>query len=289
MSDRVFFSITADIFKTLNIPVRAAQLYGDLWSMSRMKGYCFLNVKYLTDRYNKSRASVYRWVNKLEKEGFIYFKDCRNEDYNDWGKRLYVNFDPIKNDFIDKEIRENCLKNETKSLKNETKSIKNETENGIKNDTDCVKNDTESVKNKTKSIKNETTYIKHNNTYSTCTSKKESTYDFQKSFNELIENYTSNIELQNELKEHLKTRKAKKGALTNRAIELSLLKLDELAKTDIQKIMIVQKSIRCGWIDFFESTNYSNGIWRDQVSGILFYYLTTYYSFPIAFSRTIHA
>lgn len=67
----------------------------------------------------------------------------------------------------------------------------------------------------------------------------------------MIESYTDNEELKNELKEHLKTRKAKKCALTNHAIELSLKTLDKLANTDKEKILIVQKSIENGWTSFF--------------------------------------
>lgn len=74
----------------------------------------------------------------------------------------------------------------------------------------------------------------------------------EKSFDELIDGYTDDEELRKELKEHLKTRKAKKGALTNRAIELSLKRLDKLAQTKKEKIRIVQQSIENGWTGFFE-------------------------------------
>ena len=82
-------------------------------------------------------------------------------------------------------------------------------------------------------------------------SKKESNV----SFDELIDNYTLNEELRAELKNHLKVRKQKKGALTNRAIELSLKELDKLTKNipvnmvdqqDKKKIEIVQQSILKG-------------------------------------------
>lgn len=73
----------------------------------------------------------------------------------------------------------------------------------------------------------------------------------KETFDELIEEYTDNEELQTELKEHLKTRKAKKGALTNHAIELSFKTLDNLADNDNEKILIVQKSIENGWTSFF--------------------------------------
>jgi hypothetical protein len=80
----------------------------------------------------------------------------------------------------------------------------------------------------------------------------------KESFDSLIDNYTANEDLRTELKNHLATRKAKKATLTNRAIELSLKKLDELTKQypvnmqDDAKIKIVQKSIENGWIGFFE-------------------------------------
>lgn len=71
------------------------------------------------------------------------------------------------------------------------------------------------------------------------------------SFNQIIENYTSNQQLRNELKEHLKVRKNKKAALTNRAIELSLKKLDDLASNDAEKIKMVQNAIMSGWTTFY--------------------------------------
>ena len=72
-----------------------------------------------------------------------------------------------------------------------------------------------------------------------------------KSFNELIDNYTPNEQLRKELKEHLKVRKNKKAALTNRAIELSLKKLDDLAANDAEKIQMVQNAIMSGWTTFY--------------------------------------
>lgn len=78
------------------------------------------------------------------------------------------------------------------------------------------------------------------------------------SFDDLIANYTSNVDLQEELKNHLATRKSKKATLTNRAIELSFNKLDELVKNvpineqEEMKIKIVQQSIERGWTGFFE-------------------------------------
>lgn len=71
------------------------------------------------------------------------------------------------------------------------------------------------------------------------------------SFDTLIDNFTENVQLREELKEHLKVRKQKKGALTNRALQLSLSKLDKIAADDYEKIKIVQNAIMNGWTGFF--------------------------------------
>ena len=70
-------------------------------------------------------------------------------------------------------------------------------------------------------------------------------------FDEIINAYTENETLRFELKEHLKTRKAKKATLTDRAIELACSSLDKLAKDDETKIAIVRQSIANGWTGFF--------------------------------------
>lgn len=73
----------------------------------------------------------------------------------------------------------------------------------------------------------------------------------KKSFDELIDSYTQSEQLRFELKEHLRTRKAKKATLTNHAIELSLRKLDTLASSDEEKVKIVQNAIERGYTGFF--------------------------------------
>ena len=72
-----------------------------------------------------------------------------------------------------------------------------------------------------------------------------------RTFDTIIDDYTENEILRYELKEHLKTRKAKKATLTDRAIELSCENLDKLAQDDDTKIAIVKQSIANGWIGFF--------------------------------------
>lgn len=66
-----------------------------------------------------------------------------------------------------------------------------------------------------------------------------------------IKNYTDNEELQDALREFVKMRKAIKHPLTDRALTLSLNKLDKLGKDDTEKAAIVNQSIERGWKGFF--------------------------------------
>ena len=66
-----------------------------------------------------------------------------------------------------------------------------------------------------------------------------------------IKNYTDNKELQDALREFVKMRKAIKHPLTDRALTLSLNKLDKLGKDDTEKVAIVNQSIERGWKGFF--------------------------------------
>lgn len=81
--------------------------------------------------------------------------------------------------------------------------------------------------------------------------KKEST---RANYDEIINSYTENEELQSSLIEFVKMRKLMKKPLTNRALSLLLTSkkgLNGLASTDAEKIDIVQQSIMRGWLGFF--------------------------------------
>ena len=95
------------------------------------------------------------------------------------------------------------------------------------------------------------------------------------SFDAIIDAYTENENLRVELREHLKTRKQKKAALNNRAIELSLKKLDKLADSDEEKLLIVQNSIMNGWVGFFPLNQAEKKQLRDKSSYDLDEYMKT--------------
>ena len=67
----------------------------------------------------------------------------------------------------------------------------------------------------------------------------------------IICEYSDNEELQQALLFFVKTRKALKAPMTDRALTLSLNKLDKLGENEAVKIDIVNQSIERGWKSFF--------------------------------------
>ena len=69
----------------------------------------------------------------------------------------------------------------------------------------------------------------------------------------IISEYTSNEKLKTALIDFIEFRKAIKAPLTDKALTLSLNKLDKLANTnDELKISIINQSIERGWRGLFE-------------------------------------
>lgn len=82
-------------------------------------------------------------------------------------------------------------------------------------------------------------------------SKKEDEEEPQKSFDELIAEYTENAELRKALGEYIKMRKMIKKTPTNYGLEQAFKKLNKLAKTDEGKIEIVNQSVMNSWQGLF--------------------------------------
>ena len=88
--------------------------------------------------------------------------------------------------------------------------------------------------------------------------KKETVTQTTNSFNILIEKYSKdNIEVKELLGDWLKVRKAKRAAMTDRAIELNLQKLDKLAKESSMSVVDYLKEVICrGWQAFYPIKNF---------------------------------
>lgn len=81
--------------------------------------------------------------------------------------------------------------------------------------------------------------------------KKESKKEARQSFDELIDAYTENEELRKALREYIQMRTAIRKKMTNRALELAFMELDKLARTDAEKVAIVNQSIMNSWQGLF--------------------------------------
>lgn len=78
-------------------------------------------------------------------------------------------------------------------------------------------------------------------------------------FDDIINSFTDDEEIKELLGEWLKVRKAKRAAMTNRAIELNLKKLHSLAEKSNMSVVDYLKEVICrGWQAFYEIKDYSN-------------------------------
>ena len=77
------------------------------------------------------------------------------------------------------------------------------------------------------------------------------------SLDEIINNYTSNLDLKETLQDFLKMRKAQKKVMTDRALKTLLNKLDTLATTDEEKIERLEESICNCWLTVYPKKQYN--------------------------------
>ena len=78
------------------------------------------------------------------------------------------------------------------------------------------------------------------------------------SLDEIINNYTSNLDLKETLQDFLKMRKAQKKVMTDRALKTLLNKLDTIATTDEEKIERLEESICNCWLTVYPKKEYNS-------------------------------
>lgn len=192
---------------------------------------CYASNKYLAEFCQCSEAKITKSISKLVNFGYLEVVG-----FNGRRREIKSLLSKIRGCLV-KSTRQTSKKYEAESEK--VRGYINNIDNNIDN---YLKKERSAEKKENKKQDTENLYLEN---------KKKTPLENQKSFNKLIESYTKNKKLQEELKEHLKVRKQKKASLTNRAIELSLKKLDDLSNNDDEKIAIVQNSIIGGWTSFY--------------------------------------
>lgn len=72
--------ITHDVLYDDNLTANEKLLYACITGLTKQKGYCYASNDYLSEKMNTSKRSVSRWLNNLEKKGYIKRKLVYKED-----------------------------------------------------------------------------------------------------------------------------------------------------------------------------------------------------------------
>lgn len=218
-----FVTIQGWMVTHLKLKSNELMIYAIIYGFCQIRGQVFSgSVRYLAEWTNSTKRGVYKNLKSLVDKGLI--------------EKIEENINGVK--FCKYTICENRLPSRTKfcsPVMNKVHQGDEQSSPGGDEQSSPNNIDIDNIDNNISKKEREPERAKEN----------------VKSFNELIDNYTPNEQLRKELKEHLKVRKNKKAALTNRAIELSLKKLDDLASNDAEKIQMVQNAIMSGWTTFY--------------------------------------
>lgn len=221
-----FVTIQGWMVTHLKLKSNELMIYAIIYGFCQIRGQVFSgSVRYLAEWTNSTKRGVYKNLKSLVDKGLI--------------EKIEENINGVK--FCKYTICENRLPSRTRfcsPVMNKVHQGDEQSSPGGDEQSSPNNIDIDNIDNKKKESKKER-------------KEPERAKENIKSFNELIDNYTPNEQLRKELKEHLKVRKNKKAALTNRAIELSLKKLDDLASNDAEKIKMVQNAIMSGWTTFY--------------------------------------
>ena len=238
--------IPANVRYDTRLSPLAKLLYGEITCLCQKEGFCWATNAYFAKVYKKRKDWISRVINLLAKCGYISIE----LKYKTGTKEIEARYISLRDVSYKKTITE---KHDTPIVeKHDTPIVEKHKENNTSINNINIKK----VSKKERQLKTDKNLIgglkNNSNSISQKQTKAKKTKPKSISFDEIIDAYTENEDLRKELKEHLKTRKQKKAALTNRALELSLKKLDKLADNDEEKIQIVQNSIINGWVGFFE-------------------------------------
>lgn len=237
----------------------AKLLYGEITALCNEEGYCWARNSYFTELYCVSERSVQNWIKQLIKFGYIFSEIIYSKDSKEVEAR-YLRLSasspsspisPGGEKIFTRGGEKNFTYNNTsKNITFTIKENKKESSGGSEERESSVNANNCQLDKETR-LSNSNAPVGVGHGPAKRSKRVEKARENQKSFDELIDSYTENSVLREELKEHLKTRRAKRAALNNHAIELSLKRLDELTGSTKEKIKIVQNSIINGWTGFY--------------------------------------
>lgn len=237
----------------------AKLLYGEITALCNEAGYCWARNSYFTELYCVSERSVQKWIKQLINCGYIFSEIIYSKDSKEVEAR-YLRLSASspsspsspggEKKFTRGGEKKFAVNNTSNNITFTIKENKKESSGGVEERESSVNANNCRIDKETHlASPNAPVGVGHGPAKRSKIVEK--TRESQKSFDEIIDSYTENSVLREELKEHLKTRRAKRAALNNHAIELSLKRLDELTGSTKEKIKIVQNSIINGWTGFY--------------------------------------
>ncbi len=91
--------IPANVRYDKELTPNAKLLYAEITALTNEKGYCWANNNYFSKLYKVSKVSISKWINQLDKKGYIQLKLVyKKKTKQIQERRLYI-VDPIKEKF----------------------------------------------------------------------------------------------------------------------------------------------------------------------------------------------